>query len=86
MKVRKIPMRMCVVTREKFPKNELIRVVKTPEGKVIIDESGKVNGRGAYLKKEKEVFLKAKKSKILNKQLEIEVPSEIFDELDNLLD
>lgn len=86
MKVRKIPMRMCVVTREKFPKNELIRVVKTPEGKVIIDESGKANGRGAYLKKEKEVFLKAKKSKILNKQLEIEVPSEIFDELDNLLD
>ena len=77
---------MCVVTREKFPKNELIRVVKTPEGKVIIDESGKANGRGAYLKKEKEVFLKAKKSKILNKQLEIEVPSEIFDELDNLLD
>ena len=86
MKVRKIPMRMCVVTREKFPKNELIRVVKTPEGKVIIDESGKANGRGAYLKKEKEVFLKAKESKILNKQLEIEVPSEIFDELDNLLD
>ena len=86
MKVRKIPMRMCVVTREKFPKNELIRVVKTPGGKVIIDESGKANGRGAYLKKEKEVFLKAKKSKILNKQLEIEVPSEIFDELDNLLD
>ncbi len=86
MKVRKIPMRMCVVTREKFPKNELIRVVKTPEGTVIIDESGKANGRGAYLKKEKEVFLKAKKSKILNKQLEIEVPSEIFDELDNLLD
>lgn len=86
MKVRKIPMRMCVVTREKFPKNELIRVVKTPEGKVIIDESGKANGRGAYLKKEKEVFLRAKKSKILNKQLEIEVPSEIFDELDNLLD
>ncbi len=86
MKIRKIPMRMCVVTKEKFPKNELIRVVKTPEGKVIIDESGKANGRGAYLKKEKEVFLKAKKSKILNRQLEIEVPSEIYDELNNLLD
>ena len=86
MKIRKIPMRMCVVTKEKFPKNELIRVVKTPEGKVIIDESGKANGRGDYLKKEKEVFLKAKKSKILNRQLEIEVPSEIYDELNNLLD
>ena len=86
MKVRKIPMRMCVVTREKFPKNELIRVVKTPEGKVIIDESGKANGRGAYLKKDKEVFLKARKSRVLDKQLEIEVPLEIFDELNNLLD
>ena len=45
MKVRKIPMRMCVVTREKLPKSELIRVVKTPTGEVIIDESGKANGR-----------------------------------------
>ncbi len=86
MKVRKIPMRMCVVTREKLPKSELIRVVKTPTGEVIIDESGKANGRGAYLKKDKEVFLKAKKSNILNKQLEVTVPLEIFDELDKLLD
>ena len=86
MKIRKIPMRMCVVTREKLPKSELIRVVKTPEGKVIIDESGKANGRGAYLKKDKEVFLRAKKSNILNRQLEVTVPLEIFDELDKLLD
>lgn len=86
MKSRKIPMRMCVVTREKLPKSELIRVVKTPEGKVIIDESGKANGRGAYLKKDKEVFLRAKKSNILNRQLEVTVPLEIFDELDKLLD
>ncbi len=86
MKTRKIPMRMCVVTREKLPKSELIRVVKTPEGKVIIDESGKANGRGAYLKKDKEVFLRAKKSNILNRQLEVTVPLEIFDELDKLLD
>ena len=57
MKVRKIPMRTCVVTREKLPKAELIRVVRTPEGNVVIDESGKANGRGAYLKKDKEVFL-----------------------------
>ena len=53
MKVRKIPMRTCVVTREKLPKAELIRVVRTPEGNVVIDESGKANGRGAYLKKDK---------------------------------
>ena len=48
MKTRKIPMRTCVVTREKLPKGELIRVVRTPEGEVIIDETGKANGRGAY--------------------------------------
>ena len=85
MKVRKIPMRTCVVTREKLPKAELIRVVRTPEGNVIIDESGKANGRGAYLKKDKEVFLKAKKNKILNRMLEVEVPDKVFDELNDLL-
>ena len=86
MKIRKIPMRTCVVTREKLPKGELIRVVRTPEGEVIIDETGKANGRGAYLKKDKAVFLKAKKNKILNKQLEVEVPDKVFDDLNDLLD
>ena len=86
MKVRKIPMRTCVVTREKLPKAELIRVVRTPEGNVVIDESGKANGRGAYLKKDKEVFLKAKKSKVLNRMLEVEVPDKVFEDLNNLLD
>lgn len=85
MKVRKTPMRTCVVTREKFPKNELIRVVKTPEGTVIIDITGKANGRGAYLKKDLEVFNKAKKSKVLNRHLEIEVEDSIFEELSKLI-
>ena len=79
-------MRTCVVTREKLPKNELIRIVRTPEGTVIIDKTGKANGRGAYLKKEKEVFLKAKKNKILNRMLEVEVPDKVFDDLNDLLD
>lgn len=83
-KVRKIPMRMCVVTREKWPKNELIRVVKTDEG-VIVDPTGKVNGHGAYLKKDLEVFEKAKKSKVLNKVLETVVSDELFDELKQIL-
>ena len=86
MKIRKIPMRTCVITKEKLPKKELIRVVRTPEHDVIIDESGKANGRGAYLKKDKEVFLKAKKTKILNKVLEVDVPDKVFDELNDLLD
>ena len=85
MKQRKIPMRSCIVTKEKLPKMELIRVVRTPEGNVIIDETGKSNGRGAYLKKDLEVILKAKKSKILNRVLEVEVPDTIFDELEKML-
>ena len=86
MKIRKIPMRTCVVTREKLPKGELIRVVRTPDGEVIIDETGKANGRGAYLKKDKEVFLKAQKNKVLNKQLEVEVQDKVFEKLNNLVD
>ena len=57
MKQKKIPMRTCVVTHEKCEKRQLIRVVRDPNGKVIVDESGKLNGRGAYLKKDKDVIL-----------------------------
>ena len=79
--MKKIPMRTCVITGEKLAKKDLIRVVRTPEGTVIIDESGKANGRGAYLKKDIETFEKAEKAKILNKRLEVEVPSSIYEEL-----
>ena len=81
MKTKKIPMRSCVVTKEKYPKKELIRIVRTPEEKIIIDETGKSNGRGAYLKKDKEVIEKARKSKILNKILGVEIPDNIFEDL-----
>lgn len=81
MKNKKIPMRMCVVTHEKFPKKELIRVVKTPENTVIVDLTGKVNGRGAYLKKDKEVIEKARTTKVLDKHLEIEIKDSVYDEL-----
>ena len=79
--MKKIPMRSCVITGEKLPKKELIRVVRTPEGNVIVDVSGKANGRGAYLKKDIETFEKAEKSKILNRKLEVEVPASIYEEL-----
>ena len=85
MKVKKIPMRSCLVTRERLPKQELIRVVRTPEGNVVVDTTGKVNGRGAYLKKDLTVFEKAEKSKILNKQLEVEVPASVFADLKKVL-
>ena len=79
--MKKIPERSCVITGEKLPKRELIRVVRTPLGEVIVDETGKANGRGAYLKKDIEVFEKARKTKVLNKKLEVEVPDSIYDEL-----
>ena len=81
MKVKKIPMRTCVVTREKLPKQELIRVVRTPDGNVLVDKTLKANGRGAYLKNDLEVFERAYKSKILDRILEVEVPEEVFKEL-----
>lgn len=81
--MKKIPERTCVISKEKLPKNELIRVVRTPEQTIVIDETGRINGRGAYLKKDAEIIEKAKKNKVLDKHLEISIPEEIFDELLN---
>lgn len=78
--MKKIPMRMCVVTRERLPKSELIRVVKTESG-VIVDETGKVNGHGVYLKKDKEVIDKAFNKNILKRSLETEIPESVYEEL-----
>ena len=83
MKVKKIPMHMCIITREKCEKKDLIRIVRTPEKNIIIDETGKANGKGAYLKKDKEVIEKAQKTKALNRVLEVEIPDSIFEELKN---
>lgn len=85
MKTKKIPMRTCVVTREKQEKKNLIRVVRTPEGDVIIDLTGKSNGRGAYITKDLTVLEKAKKSKALDRHLEVEVPGSIYTELENII-
>ena len=80
MKLKKIPMRTCVVTKEKCEKRDLIRIVRTPDGEVIVDSTGKANGRGAYLKKEIEVIKKAQNSKILEKVLEVKIPSSVYEE------
>ena len=85
MKTRKIPMRTCVVTKEQCAKKELIRVVRNNEGVVSVDTTGKAPGRGAYLKLDKEVILKAKKTKALDNKLEVTVPDEIYEELLNLI-
>lgn len=84
MKTRKIPMRTCVITREKLPKNELVRIVRTPCGDVVIDLTGKLNGRGAYLKKDLAVIEKAKSSKILERHLEVKISDDIYDKLKNI--
>ena len=79
--MRKIPMRKCVVTNERYPKNELIRVVRTPENEIVVDLTGKKNGHGAYLRKDAEVIATARKKKILNRILETEIPDEVYREL-----
>lgn len=85
-KPKKQVIRTCVVSHEACEKKDLIRVVRTPEGNVIVDTTGKANGRGAYLKKSKDVVLMAKKSKALDKKLEATVPDSVYDELMVLVD
>ena len=81
MKVKKIPMRTCIITQEKYPKKELIRVVRTPNKEIIVDITGKANGRGAYIKKDIEVINLARKSKKLERHLETTIPDTIYDDL-----
>ena len=79
-------MRSCVVTREKLPKGELLRIVKTTDGSVVADISGKINGRGAYIKKDIEVLDKAIKSKILERQLETTISLDIYEEIRKIIE
>ena len=81
MKTRKIPLRTCVITKEQLPKQELLRIVRTKEGEVLVDTTGKVNGRGAYIKKDVEVLEKAKKSKILETRLEIKIDDSVYEKI-----
>ena len=85
MKEKKRPLRTCVITKEKCEKKDLIRVVKTPEGNVVVDSTGKKNGRGAYLKKDIEVIKKAKSNKILDKVLETNIAESVYEELEKLV-
>ena len=85
MKVKKIPMRTCIVTKEKCEKKDLLRIVRTPEGIVIVDPTGKANGRGAYLKKDIDVIKKAEKSKILERALGVSIPDNIYEELERMI-
>ena len=86
MKQKKVPMRTCIVTREKYEKKDLLRIVKNNEGQVFVDETGKANGRGAYIKKDIEVLEKAIKTKILDRNLETTISDEVYDEIRKIIE
>ncbi len=83
--MKKIPMRRCVATMVQVPKKELLRIVRSPEGIVKVDLSGKANGRGAYLAKTKEALELAMKKGALARALECEIPLSIYEEIKGLI-
>ena len=85
MKVKKIPMRTCVVTKEKLPKHDLLRIVRTPEGNVLVDLTGKVNGRGVYIKKDIKALEKAIKTKVLERHLECNIDDDEYSQIKEVL-
>ncbi len=85
-KPKKVPMRKCIATGEMKPKKDLVRIVRSKEGEVSIDPSGKKSGRGAYLSKEKEVVLLAKKKNTLANHLQVSIDESLYDELLELIE
>lgn len=86
MQKRKVPERKCVVTNEMKPKKQLVRVVRNKDGEVFVDETGKKNGRGAYLTRDPEIIRQAEKTSVLNRQLNTEVDSSIYEDLIKLVE
>ena len=86
MKQKKVPMRTCAVTREKYEKKDLLRIVKNNEGQVFVDETGKANGRGAYIKKDIEVLDKAIKTKVLDRNLETTISDDVYEEIRKIIE
>jgi len=79
---KKIPQRQCMGCRERKAKRELIRVVRQPDGNVSLDFGGKMNGRGAYICPNPECLKKVRKSKALDRSLEVTIPDEVYDRLE----
>ncbi len=78
---KKIPMRQCMGCRERKPKKELVRVVRSPEGTVSVDLRGKAPGRGAYICPDPECLKKAVRSRALERNLEVEIPEAVLNRL-----
>ena len=86
MAEKKVPLRRCAGCNEQKSKKEFVRVVRTPEGEIILDESGKANGRGVYLCPQKSCLQKARKAKRLERNLDVAIPDEIWTLLEEKLE
>lgn len=85
-RLRKVPLRICVGCQEKKPKKALLRIVRTPDGNVEVDLTGKKSGRGVYICSCKECLLKARKGKRLEKHLKNSIPDRVIDEISEIID
>lgn len=83
---KKIPMRQCIGCGEMKGKKEMVRILKTPEDEIMLDITGKKNGRGAYLCKEKECLVRARKNKGLERSFKMSIPNEVYENLEKEFD
>ena len=84
-KVKKIPQRQCLGCNEHKPKKELLRVVRSPEGEISLDFTGKKSGRGAYICRDVLCLKKARKSRRIERSLECQIPDEVYDLMESEL-
>lgn len=83
--MKKIPMRRCLATNESFPKKDLLRIVRTPEGDVKVDLTGKLNGKGAYISRSIEALNIAKKKGLIVRALQVDVTDEVYQEIERVI-
>ena len=85
MKEKRVVLRTCVVTKEQLEKKDLLRIVRSNDGIVSVDRTGKANGRGAYIKKDLEVLELAKKTKALDRALDTTISDEVYTQIENAI-
>ena len=78
-------MRKCLATNESFPKKDLLRIVRTPEGEIKVDITGKLNGKGAYISKSVEALKLARKNAVLKKAFEVDIPASVYEEIERII-
>lgn len=86
MQQRKIPLRRCTGCNEQKPKKELVRVVRSPQGEIALDRVGKMPGRGAYLCPSAQCLAKARKAKRLERALEAQIPPEVYERIEQVIE